>query len=455
MKMKNLTKKKIDELNAEVEICGRLAGNSNIVQYKGKEIDQNEDKLYFFFELCIGGDLFSKIAGGPIKEHKAKIYFMDILNGISWMHQMGFVHRDLKPENCLIDEDDCVKLSDFGLAAQLEFSKSGEEKYLKDYCGTHHYAAPEVLRNKPYLGRPADIWSCGIILYSMVSGRLPFSHDDPGALTDLILQGQINYPAGFTRPIKDLIAQILVVDPEKRPPLEEIISHRWFPKRESTLTPPTSQIKRIRANSTKAPKSFISNAIEIEPSKDYQNPEARHDVLRASSPTLSPSTTKRKHELPKIEEKEPKAMGNKSASKKRRKKKSDPLRDSHKRFGNPPSANAFQILSWSGVFDISRILQNAVGPTNIKTRIKPQFISEMRIDKLMDAIYNHCVTLPEVEVKMDTQNCNIAISDGLDLDGHIQVHSLAPKLYLVDFVQEEGDKDKWFDLYRTCNKLCK
>jgi carbon catabolite-derepressing protein kinase len=121
-----------------------------------------------------GGELFNYIvANGRMQESRARRFFQQLISGIEYSHKLKIVHRDLKPENVLLDDDLNVKIADFGLSNEI---KDGD--FLKTSCGSPNYAAPEVIRGGLYTGPEIDVWSCGVILYVMLCGRLPFEDDD-------------------------------------------------------------------------------------------------------------------------------------------------------------------------------------------------------------------------------------------------------------------------------------
>lgn len=121
-----------------------------------------------------GGELFNYIvANGRMPEAQARRFFQQLISGIEYSHRLKIVHRDLKPENVLLDDDLNVKIADFGLS-----NKIADGDFLKTSCGSPNYAAPEVIRGGLYTGPEIDVWSCGVILYVMLCGRLPFEDDD-------------------------------------------------------------------------------------------------------------------------------------------------------------------------------------------------------------------------------------------------------------------------------------
>ncbi|CCH58505.1 hypothetical protein TBLA_0A07150 [Henningerozyma blattae CBS 6284] len=204
-------------------IIMKLLNHPNVLRlYDVWETDSN---LYMVLEYAEKGELFNLLVErGPLPENEAIRFFRQIIIGISYCHALGIVHRDLKPENLLLDHKYNIKIADFGMAA-LET----EDKLLETSCGSPHYAAPEIISGLPYHGLETDVWSCGIILFALLTGRLPFDEED-GNIRNLLLKvqsGQFEMPGNdeISREAQDLISKILTVDPKKRIKTREILKH--------------------------------------------------------------------------------------------------------------------------------------------------------------------------------------------------------------------------------------
>ncbi|KAL9648802.1 hypothetical protein ABK040_003735 [Willaertia magna] len=230
--MKIVDRKMIQKENLESQLKREIAimkllKQKNII--KLREVLQSANNIYIVLELVTGGELFDRIVQAKrFDEPTARKYFRQLVFGIDYCHQQDVSHRDLKPENLLLDEHDTLKISDFGLSSIT--AGSGEtQKLLMTTCGTPNYVAPEVLLEKGYDGKKADLWSCGIILYVMLSGHFPFTAENIPELFKKIKNGDYKaFPNYFSNSAKDLIAKLLIVNPNDRLTIEGVMKHEWF-----------------------------------------------------------------------------------------------------------------------------------------------------------------------------------------------------------------------------------
>eukprot|EP01061_Rhynchopus_euleeides_P014278 TRINITY_DN2476_c0_g1_i1.p1 TRINITY_DN2476_c0_g1~~TRINITY_DN2476_c0_g1_i1.p1 ORF type:complete len:302 (+),score=126.43 TRINITY_DN2476_c0_g1_i1:354-1259(+) len=193
---------------------------------------QTSNNIYMVMELVEGGELFQKIVDTRkgLEESVARRYFQDLILGVRYVHQQGVAHRDLKPENILLSEDG-LKISDFGLSNIQLTTESGQvvdSMQLQTVCGTPNYVAPEVLEKEGYNGFVADVWSCGVILYVMLAGYLPFVDSHIPTLLAKIMKGEYDMCRDFNAGAKDLISKMLVRAPDARLSIDGIILHKWF-----------------------------------------------------------------------------------------------------------------------------------------------------------------------------------------------------------------------------------
>ncbi|XP_065723784.2 serine/threonine-protein kinase grp isoform X2 [Drosophila suzukii] len=182
MKMVDLKKHPDAANSVRKEVCiQKMLQDTHILRFFGKRSQGTVE--YIFLEYAAGGELFDRIepdVGMP--QHEAQRYFTQLLSGLNYLHQRGIAHRDLKPENLLLDEHDNVKISDFGMATM--FRCKGKERLLDKRCGTLPYVAPEVLQ-KAYHAQPADLWSCGVILVTMLAGERSYDLVDSAAALEI------------------------------------------------------------------------------------------------------------------------------------------------------------------------------------------------------------------------------------------------------------------------------
>lgn len=177
--------------------------------------------LYLVLEYVEGGELFDLLVErGPLAEEEAVKYFRQIILGTAYSHALGICHRDLKPENLLLDGGLNVKLADFGMAA-LE----SNGKLLETSCGSPHYAAPEIVSGLKYSGFSSDVWSCGVILFALLLGRLPFDDENIRNLLLKVQAGIFEMPPEVSDEAEDLLNKMLTVDPATRIKTDKILSH--------------------------------------------------------------------------------------------------------------------------------------------------------------------------------------------------------------------------------------
>jgi serine/threonine protein kinase len=175
-----------------------------------------------------GGELFNKVQRGRLKEDAARKYFQQLICAVDFCHSRGVYHRDLKPENLLLDENSNLKVSDFGLSALAECKR--QDGLLHTTCGTPAYVAPEVINRKGYDGAKADIWSCGVILFVLLAGYLPFHDKNLMDMYKKIGKAEFKCPSWFSTDVRRLLLRILDPNPSTRISMEKIMENPWFRK---------------------------------------------------------------------------------------------------------------------------------------------------------------------------------------------------------------------------------
>jgi len=210
-----------EKVRREIKIL-RLFMHPHIIRLY--EIIESPNDIYVVMEYVKGGELFDYIVEkGRLVEDEARQFFQQIVSGVEYCHRNMVVHRDLKPENLLLDSNMHVKIADFGLSNVMR-----DGRFLKTSCGSPNYAAPEVISGKLYAGPEVDVWSCGVILYALLCGSLPFDDENIPNLFKKIKNGIFHMPNHLSPGARDIIPRMLLVDPLKRITLAEIRQHPWY-----------------------------------------------------------------------------------------------------------------------------------------------------------------------------------------------------------------------------------
>jgi 5'-AMP-activated protein kinase catalytic alpha subunit len=213
----------VERVSREIRIL-KLVNHPNIV--KLYEIIETSKTIFLIMEFVPCGELFDYIvARSRLTEEQAGHFYSQILAGLEYLHKINVIHRDLKPENLLLDENNNIKIVDFGLS----FLDNGND-LLKTACGSPCYAAPEMIAGKKYKGKSVDVWSCGIILFAMICGYLPFEDPNTSVLYKKIMSGHYKCAKWVSIEAQDLMKKILNISPENRLTLDKIRSHSWFNK---------------------------------------------------------------------------------------------------------------------------------------------------------------------------------------------------------------------------------
>uniref|UniRef100_A0A0D9VTT1 non-specific serine/threonine protein kinase n=1 Tax=Leersia perrieri TaxID=77586 RepID=A0A0D9VTT1_9ORYZ len=213
----------MDQIRREISVMN-LVRHPCIVQLY--EVMATKTKIYFVLEYVKGGELFNKVRRGRLKEEVARKYFQQLISAVDFCHSRGVYHRDLKPENLLLDENRNLKISDFGLSAVAECKR--QDGLLHTSCGTPAYVAPEVINRKGYDGAKADIWACGVILYVLLAGYLPFQDKNVMNMYKKICRAELKWPSWFSSDIRKLLRRILDPNPTTRISVSEIMENPWF-----------------------------------------------------------------------------------------------------------------------------------------------------------------------------------------------------------------------------------
>ena len=218
-----INKSNYERIKREILIL-KKTNHLNII--KVHNIKEDSKNYYFIMEYCKYGELFQQIINKKhLDPNISAFYFFQLINGLNYLHSNKIIHRDLKPENILIGENKILKIIDFGLS-----NFSSQDEYLSTPCGSPSYAPPEMIGGDKYNGMSGDIWSCGVILYVMLNGFLPFDGNSNNDLFNKIMKCQVNYPKNMDKNAVDLLKNILVSNPDKRINIENIKKHQFYLK---------------------------------------------------------------------------------------------------------------------------------------------------------------------------------------------------------------------------------
>eukprot|EP00824_Muranothrix_gubernata_P006905 TRINITY_DN18889_c0_g1_i1.p1 TRINITY_DN18889_c0_g1~~TRINITY_DN18889_c0_g1_i1.p1 ORF type:complete len:576 (+),score=102.61 TRINITY_DN18889_c0_g1_i1:115-1728(+) len=233
----------------------RLIDHPNVL--KLIDVVETTDHLYIIMEYVVGGELFDfLVKRGRLVPTEAFRLFRQVLSGVEHCHGLLICHRDLKPENLLLDANACIKIADFGMASLMR-----DGSLLETSCGSPHYASPEIVMGLPYDGMCADVWSLGVILFALLTGKLPFDDDNVQKLLNKVKRGLCVIPNYVEADSRDLLLKMLQVDPVKRITLEGIRRHPWIVRYQAQL-PPQKELEHIHQVEVAEP---ISDPGKVDP----------------------------------------------------------------------------------------------------------------------------------------------------------------------------------------------
>ncbi|XP_042519085.1 CBL-interacting protein kinase 5-like [Macadamia integrifolia] len=374
----------IDQIKREISVM-RLVQHPNVVQLY--EVMASKTKIYFTMEYVKGGELFNKIARGKLKEEAARKYFQQLIGAVDFCHSRGVYHRDLKPENLLLDENCNLKVSDFGLSALGESCR--HDGLLHTTCGTPAYVAPEVINKKGYGGAKADIWSCGVVLFVLLAGYLPFQDSNLMEMYRKISRGEFKCPNWFSPEVRKLLSRILDPNPHTRVPIVKIMENPWFKKGYKPVEHPQ-------------PQEDEQDMIAM----DVQNAFSEDSSDQASCSSSS--------------------------------KKKDPMR--------PTCMNAFDIISLSQGFDLSRLFEKDKEhkPESRFTSMKP---ASAIVSKLEEIAENESFKVKKKDGLVKLQGNKEGRKGQLAIDA--EIFEVTPSFHMVEVKKASGDTLEYHDF---CNQ---
>lgn len=386
----------IDHIKREISIM-RLVKHPNVVQLH--EVMATKTKIYLALEHVKGGELFNKVAKGRLKEASARKYFHQLIAAVDFCHSRGVYHRDLKPENLLLDEFGNLKVTDFGLSAFLESKR--QDGLLHTTCGTPAYVAPEVLLKKGYDGEKADIWSCGVILYVLLTGYLPFHDSNLMVMYRKISRADFKCPRWLSSDVKRLLYKLLDPNPATRMTIDKLRENPWFMKEK----------KKIEIPETREEDGHDPNANNTSPRSVLDN----NPVIDLESNSDDDHTC------------EPEEKANFSSMK-------------------PTTLNAFDIInSLSGAFDLSGLFEKNVVEAHRFTTQKP---ASMVMSKLEEVAMTENFDVKKTQDgKMKLQGCKEGRKGQLAIDA--EIFEVTPSIHLVEMKKTSGDT---LEYRKFCNQ---
>ncbi|THH32026.1 hypothetical protein EUX98_g2161 [Antrodiella citrinella] len=259
MSMRNLgdeAERILHSIEREIVIM-KLIEHPNIMRLY--DVWETSSELYLILEYVEGGELFEYLCNkGRLSTPEALGYFQQIITAVNYCHRFNIAHRDLKPENLLLDGNMNIKVADFGMAIW-----QGKTDLLETACGSPHYAAPEVIMGRAYNGTSSDVWSCGVILFALLAGRLPFDDEDLPALLEKVKVGKYTMPTDIDPAAQNLITRMLEKDVQKRITIPEILTHPFYiscpPKDMRCDVPNLDQIARPLKDASEIDADILAN----------------------------------------------------------------------------------------------------------------------------------------------------------------------------------------------------
>lgn len=376
----------IAHIKREISILRRVR-HPNIVQLF--EVMATKAKIYFVMEYVRGGELFNKVAKGRLKEEVARKYFQQLISAVAFCHARGVYHRDLKPENLLLDENGDLKVSDFGLSAVSDQIR--QDGLFHTFCGTPAYVAPEVLGRKGYDAAKVDIWSCGVILFVLMAGYLPFQDQNIMAMYKKIYKGEFRCPRWFSPELIRLSNKLLDTNPETRITIPEIMENRWFKK----------GFKHVKFYIEDDRLCNVQEHDEMESLSDQSMSESDSEV----------ETRRRVGTLPR-----------------------------------PASLNAFDLISFSPGFDLSGLFEDGgEGERFVSGAPVPKIISKLEeIAKVVS------FAVRKKDYRVSLEGSREGVKGPLTIAA--EIFELTPSLVMVEVKKKGGDRGEYEDF---CNRELK
>lgn len=371
----------VAHIKREISILRRVR-HPNIVQLF--EVMATKAKIYFVMEYVRGGELFNKVAKGRLKEEVARKYFQQLISAVEFCHARGVYHRDLKPENLLLDENGNLKVSDFGLSAVSDQMR--QDGLFHTFCGTPAYVAPEVLGRKGYDGAKVDLWSCGVVLFVLMAGYLPFHDQNVMAMYKKIYKGDFRCPRWFSPDLSRLLTRLLDIKPETRIAIPEIMENRWFKKGFKQIKFYVEDDKLCNVDD-----NLVDN--EDDAASDYSVSESDSEI-----------ETRRRNGAP---------------------------------LPRPASLNAFDIISFSKGFDLSGLFEEKGDEARFVTAAPVSKI----ISKLEEIAHLVSFSVRKKDCRVSLEGTREGLKGPLTIAA--EIFELTPSLVVVEVKKKGGDRAEY------------
>ncbi|RRT67823.1 hypothetical protein B296_00036055 [Ensete ventricosum] len=372
------------------------------------EVMATKTKIYFVMEYVRGGELFSRVSKGRLLEDTARRYFQQLISAVAFCHARGVFHRDLKPENLLVDDHGDLKVSDFGLSAVAEQMRG--DGLFHTFCGTPAYVAPEVLSRRGYDGAKIDVWSCGVILFVLMAGYLPFHDRSIVAMYRKIYKGVFRCPRWFSQDLVHLLHRLLDVNPQTRITIPEIMENPWFRKgfRHVRFYIEDNQLHSIDDPQDYPEDDQLQNN-EPKPDETYESGSESDCSVASCPPTFSDE--QHHHPLPR-----------------------------------PPSLTAFDIISFSRGFDLSGLFE--------ETEEMTRFLSKEPVSQIISKLEEIAKV---VSFKVRRKDCRVSLEGTREgekgpLTIGVEIYELTPSMVVVEVKKKAGDGQEYEEF---CNKELK
>ncbi|KAK1420401.1 hypothetical protein QVD17_21961 [Tagetes erecta] len=393
----------INQIKREISVM-RLVKHPNVVRLY--EVMANKANIYFAMEYVKGGELFDKVTKGRLKEDAARKYFQQLISAVDFCHSRGVCHRDLKPENLLIDDSGNLKVSDFGLSAVSESRR--QDGLLHTMCGTPAYVAPEVINTKGYNGEKADIWSCGVILFVLLSAYLPFYDANLMNMYKKISKGAYKCPNWFSPGVKNLLSKILDTNPNTRITAAEIMENTWFKK----------GFKKIKTSNVITMKNNAKQTVDL----DFDLESIFQETETPTGSSTDPPVKLEKVETPPA--KLPTTL-------------------------KTPTMNAFDIISLSDGLNLSGLFEDEVPTEKLESRFMMKKPAATIMSKLEEvAVTEDFRVLKKLDGTLIIQGTKEGKNGKVAIDA--EIFEFAPSLHMVEVKLLSGDTVEY---HKFCEQI--